>query len=158
MIDFRLEHIFSYSAMTQSPAELIGPVAEGIRGNAYVVGGVVSGPRVRGIVRPVGGDWFTIRTDGVFIVDARITIETHDGALIYGSYQGVMDLGEDGYQKLLQQALPPTVQIHTAPRFQTAHPDYRWLNRLQCLGVGELDQEHNEIRYDVYAVQEQEWA
>ena len=152
MIDYRLEHVFSFTATVASPLEVIGPVPEGVRVNVYCTGGEVSGPKVHGRLRPVGGDWLTIRTDGVAILDVRITIETHDGALIYVTYTGVIDFGEDGYQKFLQQALPPTAPIRVAPRFLTAHPNYQWLNRLQCLGIGETDVEHNEVRYDVYAV------
>jgi Protein of unknown function (DUF3237) len=47
-----------------------------------VTSGEVTGPRIRGILRPVGGDWFTIRTDGIGLLDVRATIETHNNALI----------------------------------------------------------------------------
>jgi hypothetical protein len=78
--------------------------------------------------------------------------ETHDQALVYISYTGVGDLGEEGYQKFLQGILPPRVQVRTASRFQSAHPAYKWLNRLQCVGVGEADLERFEVHYDVYAL------
>jgi hypothetical protein len=67
MFEYRLEHIFSYVATLKNPPEVIGPVPGGIRVNFYVVGGEISGPRLRGKVRSVGGDWFTVRTDGVGI-------------------------------------------------------------------------------------------
>jgi hypothetical protein len=35
------------------------------------------------------------------------------------------------------------------PRFQTANPDYQWLNRLQCVGIGEVNLESLGISYDV---------
>jgi hypothetical protein len=38
------------------------------------------------------------------------------------------------------------------PRFQTSHAKYHWLNRVQCLSIGEADLERFEARYDVYAV------
>lgn len=61
-----------------------------------------------------------LRTDGVGILDVRATIETHDGALIYAAYSGVIDLGEDGYQKFLQGELPASgTPIRTAPCFYT---------------------------------------
>ncbi len=152
MIDYRLEHIVSYNARL-TPPEVIGPVSEGMRVNVYVTGGEVSGPKLRGSLRPVGGDWLTIRTDGVGILDVRATIETHDGVLIYAAYSGVIDLGEDGYQKFLQGELPVSgTPLRTAPRFYTSHPDYRWLNRLQCIGIGQAFLERSEVVYDVYAV------
>ena len=152
MFDYRLEHIFSYTATLASPPEVIGPVAEGVRANFYCTGGTISGPRLQGKIHPVGGDWLTIRTDGVGILDVRATLESHDGALIYIAYQGVSDLGDDGYQKFLQGKLPRTVPLRAVPRFQTAHPGYLWLNRIQGLSIGEVNTERSEVSYDVYAV------
>lgn len=43
--------------------------------------------------------------------------------------------------------------LRTAPRFVTSHPDYVWLNRLCCLGIGGYRAANNEATYDVYAVQ-----
>jgi hypothetical protein len=151
MLDYKLEHLCSYTARL-APPEIIGPVPEGIRINMYVTGGEVTGPRIRGTVRAVGGDWFTIRPDGVGILDVRATIETEDGALIYLAYTGVAELGEDGYQKFLTGDAPPTIPLRTAPRMHTAHPDYAWVNRIQCVSVGEADPARSEVRYDVYAV------
>ena len=152
LLSYRMEHIFSFTATLQNPPEVIGLVPEGIRVNAYVTGGNVWGPKVQGKVHPVGGDWLTIRTDGVGMVDVRITLETHDQALIYMYYNGVLDYGESGYDKVLRQELPPTIPVRIAPRFHTAHPSYQWLNRLQCVGIGQLNSQQLEVRYDVYAV------
>ena len=152
-IDYRLEHICSYNA-TIAPPEVIGPVPEGIRVNFYITGGEVSGPKLRGKLRPVGADWLTIRTDGVAILDIRTTIETHDEALIYVNYPGVVDLGEEGYQKFLNDESPPSgLPIRTNPRCHTAHPNYQWLNRLFCLGIGQAFLDRSEVVYDVYAVE-----
>lgn len=152
MIDYTLEHIFSYNA-TLAPPEVIGPVPEGIRVNVYATGGEVHGPKLHGKLRPVGGDWLLVRQDGIGMLDVRATIEAHDGALIYITYTGVIDLGEDGYQQFLQGApVPSGTAIRMAPRFHTAHANYRWLNRLQCMGIGQAFLERSEVVYDVYAV------
>ena len=71
---------------------------------------------------------------------------------IYMAYTGVGDLGEDGYQKFLRGELPASVKLRVAPRFHTSHSKYLWLNRLQCLNIGEVDLQRLEVRYDVYAV------
>jgi hypothetical protein len=151
MLDYRLEHVFSFTA-TLNPPEVIGPVAEGIRTNFYITGGTVEGPKVNGKVLPVGGDWLTLRTDGVGILDVRATIETQDGALIYSTYSGVADLGEEGYQKFLQQDLPAVVQLRITPRYSCAHPEYAWLTRCQCVGIGEVNMGTLEVSYDIYAI------
>jgi len=150
MFEYDLEHVMSYT-VTLNP-EVIGPVPEGFRMNVYVVSGEVNGPKVYGKLRPVGGDWLTIRPDGVAILDVRATIETREEALIYITYTGVGDAGEDGYERFLRGEPPPTIPLRIVPRVQTTHPDFQWLNRLQCLGIGEVDTERFEVSYDVYAV------
>jgi hypothetical protein len=77
-----LEYVCSYWATLASP-EVVGPVAEGIRVNFYVTAGEVTGPKMRGRLRTVGGDWLLLRTDGVGLLDVRATMELEDGALVY---------------------------------------------------------------------------
>jgi hypothetical protein len=150
MFEYNLEHLLSFTVKIAEP-EVIGPVPEGLRVNGYITGGEVTGPRISGKPRPVGGDWLTIRKDGVAILDVRATIETRDGALVYIVYGGVCDLGPDGYDRFLNGTLPQRATIRAVPRFHTSHPDYLWLNRLQCLNVGDVDLTTGLVRYDVYA-------
>jgi len=152
MNEYGLEHILTYTGRLVSPPEVIGPLPEGIRVNFYSAGGEVSGPKIRGKLRPVGGDWATVCKDGVARLDVRTTFETHDGALILVTYHGVIDLGEDGYDTFLRGEMPAVARIRTSPLFSTSHPDYLWLTRLFCLGVGEYQRATNEAKYDVYAV------
>jgi len=149
--DYRPEYIFSYTAQVRLPPEVIGPTPDGIRVNFYVTGGEVDGPRLKGIFEPVGGDWILIRRDGVAILGVRATIKTHDGALIYLPYSGVIDFGPDGYDRFLRGDLPERASIRAVPRFLTSHPSYLWLNRLQCLNVGDVVLATGVVRYDVYA-------
>jgi Protein of unknown function (DUF3237) len=143
MNNYHLEHIFTFGATLENPPEVIGPVPEGIRVNFYSLGGEITGPKLHGKSRAVGGDWLTLRTDGIGILDVRTTLESHDGALIAITYSGVADL---------EGKLPPRLTLHVVPRCQTAHPDYLWLNRIQCLGIGEIDMATSYVSYDVYAV------
>lgn len=147
----RTEYLLSYSVGLQAP-ELIGPVPEGVRATFYLLGGEVRGPRMNGRVRPVGADWFTMRRDGVGVLDVRGTIETAEGALIEFSYNGLGDLGADGYERMLRGELPPKLPLRTTPRFRSADPAYEWLHRLICIGVGEVDFVRSEVSYDVYAL------
>ncbi|CAN5571120.1 hypothetical protein BH10BAC3_BH10BAC3_16780 [soil metagenome] len=150
--NYRLEHIFSFGAKLENPPEIIGPAPEGIRVNFYCMGGEVAGPKLQGKCRAVGGDWLTLRTDGVAILDVRVTLESHDGALIAVTYTGVADLGPNAYQEFLEGKLPERITLHVIPRCSTAHPDYLWLNRVQCLGIGEFERDASFVKYDVYAV------
>ena len=150
--NYQLEHIFSFDAQLENRPEVIGPVAAGIRINFYCKGGEITGPKLQGRVRQVGGDWLTLCTDGVGVLDVRTTLESHDGALIAITYSGISDLGNNGYNDFLTGNLPPTLPLHVVPRAQTAHPDYAWLNRIQCIGIGECNFTALHVRYDIYAI------
>lgn len=148
----KLDYMGSYRARLQNPPEVIGALAQGIRINFHILGGEVSGEKLRGILRPVGADFFTLRSDGVGILDVRATIETHDGALIDIHYTGVGDLGATGYTDFIAGKLPKTLSLRTTPLMHTAHPDYAWVNRLQFVSAGEVDLETGVVAYDVYAL------
>ena len=153
LLNYKLEYTgTSYGKL--DPIEVIGPVPEGFRINFYIASGEfvgVSGFKAK--TRPGGGDWCIIRPDGVGILDVRCTTETEDGALIYCTYSGVMDLGPDGYSKLVAgEPLPNGVPVRAVPRNYTSHPNYQMLNRIQCLAIGVADLGRGETRYDIYAV------
>lgn len=147
----QLEHICSYWA-TLTPPEMIGPTPEGIRAHVYVTSGEVSGPRMQGRIRPVGGDWLLIRPDGIGVLDVRATMELNNGALVYTNYGGVAEFGPNGYNLFLEGKPPARVDLRIVPRYHTSHPDYLWLNRLQCIGIGSADLEHLKVSYDIYAL------
>jgi Protein of unknown function (DUF3237) len=151
MPNYRLEYIFSYTAHVRLPPEIIGPVPDGIRAYVYVTGGEAHGPKVKGTFTPVRAEGVLVRTDGIAILDVRGTLETDDGALIYLPYSGMGDLGPGGYEKFLRGELPPRVSLRGVPTFRTSHPSYLWLNRLQCLNVGDVETTTGIVRYDVYA-------
>ena len=151
--DFKLEHVFSYNATLSAP-EIIGAVPDDIRINFYVTGGEIWTPDGThiGKVRGVGGDWLTIRRDGSGLLDVRATVETNDGALIYGVYNGYLHLGENGYDELVAGRLPEKSQIRAAPRFSTASPAFAWVNSTQFVNVGEVFFNKRIVTYDVYAL------
>lgn len=152
MFDYLMEYVCSYRAELGNPPEVVGPTPDGLRVNGYITGGEVEGQKLQGSIRPVGGDWLTIRHDGVGILDVRTTFETHDGALISVAYTGIGDFGEDGYRKFLDGNPPARLSLHTVPRLQASHSDYAWVNRVQFVGIGELDLERFVAAYDLYAL------
>jgi hypothetical protein len=150
--ELKAEHLFSMHAILHTPAEIIGPVPDGIRVTFYISGGTVDGPALKGRVKPVGADYFTVRPDGMGVLDVRATIETDDNALIYVSYSGLGDLGPDGYAKFLAGELPAELALRTTPRLQSAHPAYQRFHRLLCVGIGSADLQSSTVTYDVYAI------
>jgi len=151
MNPYQIEHLFTYR-LQLAPPQVIGPVPGDVRIDFPVVGGEITGPRLQGSVKPSGADFGTLRTDGVFLVDVRGALESHDGALIEITYTGVMDLGPDGYEKFLKGEAPATAAVRAAPRFRTAHPAYAWMNRLQCISIGKATPATPEVVFDVYAL------
>lgn len=146
-LDFETQYLFSRRARVRR--EVLGPVAEGFRVNVYTEAGEVAGPKLRGRCG-VGGDWFTVRRDGVGIVDSRVMIHTDTGGLVYTHYTGVTDLGPDAYERIVRGELPAPGRIYVAARFQTAHPEHRWLNRLQAIAIGVNEGDRN--HWDTYAL------
>jgi hypothetical protein len=151
MFDVKMEQVCSV-VIQLSPPQRIGPVPEGLRLIFLAKGGEVTGPKVKGKILPGYADWLLVRTDGVGIIDVRGVVETNDSALLYVTISGVLDFGEDAYRKMLAGEAPGGRAIRTAARFQTSHASYAWLNRLQCVGIGESFRERGEIAADVYAL------
>lgn len=153
LIQYRCEHTLSFIGYLPKSPEVIGTVPEGVRVNFYNAGGEFTGPLLRGKLREgTGGDWFTVRKDGIGLLDVRATLETDDGALILITYDGFADLGEDGYEKFIKHGPPSVVHSRISPKFRTSHPKYMWLNRLHCFGVGLYEAATNAATYDIYAI------
>jgi hypothetical protein len=132
--------------------EVIGVMPDGLRINWHVTEGRFVGPRLEGIVRPGGANWLRIRKDGVGIVSVTECLQTRSGARIDCLYDGIVDLGEDGYERAVRGdfgMLPPFV---LAPTYATADKELAWLNRTQCIGVGRVDMKTPCAAYDVYVV------
>jgi Protein of unknown function (DUF3237) len=153
-LPFSLEYLATIRIPLKEP-ETIGVTPEGIKVNWFwsPAEGVVVGPKLNAKVRQIGGDWMTVRKDGVGVMDVRATLETLDGALLYVDYLGYYELGPNGYQEFLDRRWPARAPTRTTPRFHTAHPNYVWLNRVQCVGIGEVSMKAEmAYTYDLYAV------
>ena len=107
----------------------------------FVLGGVPSGTFVVAELETVrfegerlkangkgsaNADWVTISPDGTAEIDVKILLESDDGALIFVSYTGRLDLA--------------TGTAYAAPTFQTGDERYAWLNNLVAVGKGKTDQ------------------
>lgn len=118
----------------------VGAVPSGKRRTVPLGGGSFEGPRLRGIVLPGGStDWTLLRSDGVLELDLRVTLATHDGALIsmksFGLRHGPPDvIAAIGRGEMVE---PSSYYFRTTLRFQTAAPAYAFLNRMIAVGVGD---------------------
>jgi hypothetical protein len=112
-----------------APSMLVGTGPAGDRSIGEIRAATLSGERLQGtLAGPAAADWL-VRTGAIGVIDARMTIRTTDGALIYMQYGGRLDLSNPG------AGLFPKV----APVFETGDERYLWLNGVQAVGKGKLD-------------------
>ena len=124
--------------VTLEPVRELGDTPLGRRRIIGITGGTFSGPRLQGRILPGGADWQLIRADGVAFLDARYTLETGDGALIYVSNQGYRHGPKVVIERLArgEEVDPALYYMRTTPWFETSAPGYAWLNRTVCVGTG----------------------
>ena len=132
--------------------EVVGVTPDGLRINWHVTQGTFVGAGLEAIVLPGAADWMRIRRDGVAIVNVQACFQTKAGALVYGSYGGIFDLGADGYTRSLREDWPTLPPVVVTPTYATADPQLEWLNRAQCVGVGRVDMQALRVEFDVYVV------
>lgn len=124
--------------VTLAPAQELGASPLGRRRIINITGGRFAGERLSGRVLPGGADWQVIRSDGVADLDARYTLETTDGALIYVRNRGYRHGPADVLQRLAAgEAVDPALYyMRTTPLFETGDARYAWLNRMICVATG----------------------
>jgi Protein of unknown function (DUF3237) len=142
------EFLARFTITIEAP-QVAGPTPDGIRVTWNAARGDVKGPRLTAKVVQ-GADWMLIKTDGIARVDVGALLETFDGCMIVMNYSGLIELGEDGYQKFLTNNLHKTLRVWTTPRFSTGDQSYKWLNRRQCISIGEVSMDDLTYVYDVY--------
>ncbi len=112
----------------------------------YVTGGRFFGPRLSGTILPGGGNWsrggaLPGAAASVGSFDARAVWRTDDGALIYLSYGGRTCIPDAVRAEFADPAAPPVdparYYLRIAPTFETASPDWAWLNGIVAVGIGE---------------------
>lgn len=147
-----LEYELTYHAALKEPVA----VGEGPYGNRVVVeviGGRCEGKRVNGKVLTGGADWLLIGPDGWGRLDVRAQMLTDDGAAIYVSYHGVLEMNAK-----VQAALAavdgtdyPDQYFRTAPRLETGDPRYAWVNHTLFVAAGRI-RPGRVVEYKVYRV------
>jgi hypothetical protein len=121
-----------------APAQELGAGPLGRRRIIAITGGRFLGQRLSGRVLPGGADWQVIRADGVAELDARYTLETADGALVYVRNRGYRHGPADVLKRLAagENVDPAQYYMRTTPLFETGDQRYAWLNRIVCVARG----------------------
>jgi hypothetical protein len=136
----KLEYELLYKIdLSLEPGIDMGKTPAGTRVLYAVRGGSFERPKLKGKVRPVGGDW-VLRLDSVTTkLDVRLVLETDDGQLISSTYTGFVHKNADG-----------TTYWRIIPVFETASKKYAWLNYLIAVGAGKFRE--GGVSYEVYAI------
>jgi hypothetical protein len=118
--------------------------------------GSAKGPKINGTIVTPTADWLRIMPSGSFRVDARMMIRTDDGAMIYASYGGVINVSPENYQRMSGGGTLTADDMYfvTTPVFQTSHPAYAWLNRIQTVAkvVAVKGGDGGFVTYDVFSL------
>jgi hypothetical protein len=134
----QLDFVFAANVTVDAPLDL-GDVAKGGRRIVPITGGDFSGPRVRGEVLPGGADWQVLRGDGVAELEARYTLRTDDGALIYVRNHGLRHGPPEVIAALAagQPVDPARYYFRGATFFETSAARYAWLTKhiIVCTGA-----------------------
>ena len=134
----QLEFAFAVRAQVADPT-VIGRLPTGTRRIIQILGGEFEGPGLKGKVLPGGADWQVIREDGFTVADARYTLETDDGHLIYVSNVGIRHAPREVMERLNAGEVvdPSLVYFRTVPQFETAAPGLEWLMESLFIATGE---------------------
>ena len=119
------------------PIQDLGQTARGHRRIIDILGGEVTGPMLEGEILPGGADWQIVRPDGTIEVVARYTIRCKAGALVYVQNEGLRVATPEILDRMSRGELVPFDSYHfrTAPRFETAEPSLKGLERATFVGV-----------------------
>jgi uncharacterized protein DUF3237 len=119
------------------PIQDLGQTARGHRRIIDILGGEVVGPRLEGEILPGGADWQIVRADGTIEVVARYTLRSTAGATICVQNEGLRVAAPEVLARMSRGELVRHDSYHfrTAPRFETAEPSLKWLERSTFVGV-----------------------
>jgi len=103
--------------------------------------GYFEGAKLKGTLKPSGGDWLLMHPDGSLTLDVRVCLETHDGALIYMNYRGRWVMPDKVKAAVLSKELCETVDkdeyyLRTLIMFETSDKRYSWLNNIVSVSQG----------------------
>jgi hemoglobin len=131
-------------------SQSVGETPDGVRLQLQVHG-AVDGPMLRGKFPPLAA-YMLIDVEGIGTLYVRAPVTLDDGAVLEIEATVRYDFGRDGYRLSAAGNLPDSI-VAGGLRFLTAHPQYQWLNRALCLGVGELRSREKSIVYDLFVIE-----
>jgi hypothetical protein len=128
---------------------IVGATPGAYRRIGVVPGGAFEGERLSGDVLDGGSDWQSVRSDASTALDVRIVLRTKDDALITMTYKGMRHGPADVMDRIEKGGVvdPESYYFRINPLFETAAPQYDWINRIVGIGIG-----HRQADGPIYSV------
>ena len=144
----KLEFIFE-AKVTLDPIQELGVTTYGKRRIIPITGGTFEGPNFKGTIVSGGADWQTVRTDGTADLEARYTLKTDDGVLIYIQNRGIRHAKPEVLVRMAkgEKVDPSEYYMRTAAIFEVAEGKYAWLNKSVIVCVGARMSDHVLLRF-----------
>jgi hypothetical protein len=152
MKELKSRHLFTITEKLCPTLELADTPA-GNRRVFTVSGGQFVGDRLRGeVMAQASSDLLLVRSDGSFQLDARLVLQTDDGALILMTYRGLRCASPEVNARIArgEEVAPEDYYLRTTPVFETSSPKYAWLNRIVTVGAGQ--RQSDEVAYSVFEI------
>ena len=148
------EYLMTYQVLLDAPT----PIDSSLMViNVKPTEGWAKGPKISGTFQAPGADWLRVMPSGALRLDVRAVLKTDDGALIYVTYNGIIQHSPESAEKMSRGEVLTANDIPyfvTAPTFQTSSPTYAWLNSVQAVGkMVEIKLgDGGYVRYDTFIV------
>lgn len=135
--EVRTRALFTLFVQVRKP-QIVGSSPDGYRRIGVIANGSFEGERLSGEVIEGGSDWQRLRPDGATTIDVRLVLRTRDEALIAMQYRGFRHGPADVLARLDRGEVvdPAEYYMRICPFFETAAPQYQWLNRIIAVGIG----------------------
>ena len=132
-----LQFFADLSVRVDRPQE-VGKTVHGLRRLIPILGGEVQGQGWTARVLPGGADFQLILSPRMAELDARYTIETDGGDLIFVQNRAVRTAAPEVMARLIRgEPVPPSdVYFRCSPSFETASPSLAWISERMFLGTG----------------------
>ncbi len=146
-----LVHEFDFRAeMGEALVPGAGPL--GTRMIVSVAGGSARGDRINGTFQGAAADWVMIGPDGYGRIDVRAQIVTDDGAVLYLSYTGLVEMSDTVVGALMSDGTTEFGDhyFRATPRLETGDERYSWVNTTLFVAEGRVTE--TGVEYRVFRV------
>lgn len=132
-----LKHFAQVRVTVDQPLE-VGETQHGKRRLIPITGGTVKAHDWSGRVLPGGTDYQLILTPRLVELDARYTLETDGGDLIFVQNRAIRVADPQVTAKLVRDEPvdPSLIYFRCSPSFETASPALRWITERFFIGTG----------------------